>query len=134
MDKKCEFVNDGKKCQAYHIKSSKFCFIHAPEKSEQRKLALNKASEIKELYLPIEEGSAPAFNLPQKINLETSHGVKRAYVHVIRAAFAGGLDKASVGCLIYSLNGFVSSLEKLEMLQRLERCERLLKKMGIKIE
>lgn len=134
----CEFVKkNGERCGAAALKRTKGlkprCFWHTDDKeaSNDRKKALKKAAESKAIYLPLTaEDAAASIHLPKKINLSKSKDIRRAYTSIIKAAFLGGLDKATVGTLTYALNGYCAQLDKLELLERVEKLERHIKRMG----
>ena len=132
MDKKCEFIINGQRCRAYKITNSKYCFTHSndPKIMAMREEALKKAADSHKLYLPISLDEEVRYNLPSFVNLDTSKGIKRAYIIIIKAAAQGGIDERRLGALVYALNGYCSALERLELLEKLERLERLLIKRG----
>jgi len=131
-DKKCEFIKGGKRCRAYKITNSKYCFTHSddPKIKVMREKALKKAADSHKLYLPIGQAGEVSYNLPSFINLDTSKGIKRAYIIIIKAAAQGGIDERRLGALVYALNGYCSALEKLELLEKIERLEKILIKRG----
>lgn len=134
IDKHCEFVSEGgKRCRAYKITESKYCFTHSddPKVVIMREEALRKAAESHKLYFPISptENGAVGLNLPQAIDLNNSKSIKKAYRIIFKAATAGALSERWLGALIYALNGYVNSLEKIELVERVEKLEILVKCM-----
>lgn len=124
MDKHCEFISkEGKRCRAYKITGSKYCFTHSddPEIVVMREEALKKAAESHKLYLPIvgESGNEMG-NLPRFVKLDTEKGIKKAYIVVIRAIAQGLIDERRCGALIYALNGYVGALDRIKLLREKE--------------
>lgn len=124
MDKHCEFISkEGKRCRAYKITDSKYCFTHSddPEIVAMREEALRKAAESHKLYLPIStESKEVTLKLPRFINLNTTKGIKKAYITIIRAAAVGSIDERRLGALTYALNGYVNALDKIQSLKKEE--------------
>lgn len=125
---RCEFEKDGKKCKAYKITNSKYCFVHStdPEIIEMRHQALKKAGESHKLFLPLSrESESDNFNLPKFVDLGKTKGIKKAYITIIKASAQGLIDEKRLGALTYALNGYVNALDKIELLERLERLEKI---------
>lgn len=131
MGKRCEFEKDGKKCKAYRITDSKYCFVHSddPQIIEMRQQALKKAGESHKLFLPIENKDngevSGSLNLPKFVDLGKAKGIKKAYITIIKASAQGFIDERKLGALTYALNGYVNALDKIELLERIERLEKL---------
>ncbi len=129
MEKRCSYMNEeGKRCGAFKISNSLFCFTHSNdvETVKMRESALQKAAESKRLYLPMDSnGMEVSVPLPKSINLSTSKGIRKAYVSIIKASFCGGLDERKVGTLVYALNGYVNAIDKIELMERIERLEKM---------
>lgn len=123
VDKHCEFEKDGKRCRAYKITNSKYCFTHSddPEIVAMREEALKKAAESHKLYLPIvgESGNGMV-SLPCFVKLDTEKGIKKAYIVVIKAIAQGLIDERRGGALVYALNGYVNAVEKIKLFREKE--------------
>lgn len=120
----CEFISsEGKRCRAYKVTGSKYCFTHSdePEIVAMREEALKKAAESHKLFLPISaESKEVVARLPRFVKLNSIKGIKKAYITIIKAALAGSIDERRLGALTYALNGYVNALEKLESLKKEE--------------
>ena len=129
MDKRCEFEKDSKRCNAYKITDSKYCFVHSddPEVVEMRQQALKKAGESHKLFLPIDNKDSNevsgSLNLPKFIDLGKAKGIKKAYITIIKASAQGLIDEKRLGALTYALNGYVNALNTIELLERIEALE-----------
>lgn len=123
MDNKhCEFVSkEGKRCRAYKITDSKYCFTHSDDHEivAMREEALKKAAESHKLYLPIvDESGNKIVSLPRFVKLDTEKGIKKAYVVIIKAIAQGLIDERRCGALVYALNGYVNALDKIKLLRQ----------------
>lgn len=131
IDKHCEFVSEGgKRCRAYKITNSKYCFTHSddPKVIIMREEALRKAADSHKLYFPISpvENGKVGINLPQVTDL-SSKGIKKLYIAIIKAGLLGMIDVKRQGAFTYTLNSLVSAIEKIDLLERIENLERLFK-------
>lgn len=120
MDKHCEFEKDGKRCRAYKITNSKYCFTHSddPEIIAMREEALKKAAESHKLYLPVVgETANEMVSLPRFVRLDKEKGIKKAYIVVIKAIAQGLIDERRGGALVYALNGYVNAIDKIKLLR-----------------
>ena len=126
VDKQCEFMKDGRKCKAWKITNSKYCFTHSddPEIVVMREIAHRKASESRKLYLPLNPEEVKDVSLPKFVDLGKAKGIKKAYITIIKAASLGQIDERRLGALTYALNGYVSALDKIGLLERIEALER----------
>jgi len=125
---RCKFDKDGKKCKAYQITDSKYCFVHSdnPEILEMRQQALKKAGESHRLFLPI--NNTDSFGvLPKFVDLGKAKGIKKAYITIIKASAMGLIDEKRLGALTYALNGYVNALDKVELLERIEALEKIVR-------
>ena len=125
---RCEFERDGKRCKAYKITASKYCFVHSddPQILEMRQQALKKAGESHKLFLPISsEAESGSLNLPRFVDLGKAKGIKKAYITIIKASAQGLIDEKRLGVLTYALNGMVAALNTIELLERIEKLEKL---------
>ena len=125
---RCEFERDGKRCKAYKIIASKYCFVHSddPEILELKQQALKKAGESHKLFFPLSNGEeGEVLNLPKFVDLGKAKGIKKAYITIIKASAQGLIDEKRLGALTYALNGYVNALDKIELLERIERLEKI---------
>ena len=136
---KCEkMMKTGKRCNAYAVTDTKYCFLHSddPVMIKKREEALQKASDSKKLFLPItskagkvavagEDSSGVSLNFPKFVDLSKAKGIKKAYITIIRAAAEGALDVKTLGPLTYALNGYVNAIEKIDLMERIEVLERI---------
>ena len=131
---KCEFEKNGKRCNAYQITDSKYCFVHSddPQILKMRQQALKKAGDSHKLFLPSNNDTESSnFNLPRFVDLGKAKGIKKAYITIIKSSAQGLIDEKKLGALTYALNGYVNALDKIELLERIEILEKIVSQRNL---
>lgn len=116
---KCKFKKpNGKKCQAWAMTGSDFCFAHNPNKKQERALACIKG------------GQTPKKNLNPltKVRLKEQKDVARLLSKTINEVRTGEIELKVATCIGYLSNILIKALSQGELETRLEKIEKIIEK------
>jgi len=121
---KCKFVKStGEQCQANAIKNSDYCFMHDPNKIQERTLAVKKGGLAPKKFL---------LNNQDEVTLETAQDAKRFLAMVINGVWQGKIPATPVAnTLGFLIRCFLDAHEKADIETRLDEIEERIKNGGL---
>lgn len=113
-EKQCQFIRNGRRCQAWAIKNSQFCFAHSPDRKRERMLARSKG------------GKSPKrnYNVLEPIKIESHKDVVKLVSQTINEVRQGMVDVRIANCIFYGGGILIRALEFSDLEKRLEELEK----------
>ena len=115
--KQCSFMKlNGKRCCAWAMDNSEFCFTHNPETKDLRKEAVIKGGK----------GNKKETHSLDLIKVENSKDVVDLIVKTINELRTGLIDVRVANCTFYGSGQLIKALETSDLEKRLEEIEKIL--------
>ncbi len=117
MKPKCKFIkSNGKRCGAWAMTDSDFCFTHDPNKKEERALAISKGGKSpKKNYNPL-----------PPVELSDNKSVANLLAQTINEVRAGEIDLRVANCIGYLSGHLIKALEISDIEKRVEEIEKII--------
>jgi len=121
---RCKFAKpNGERCRANAIKNSDYCFMHDPNKIQERALAVKKGGLAPKKFL---------LNNQDEVALETAQDAKRFLAMVINGVWQGKIPATPVAnTLGFLIRCFLDAYEKADIEMRLDEIEKRIEKGGL---
>lgn len=117
MNNQCQFIKkNGKRCEAFTIKNSNYCFSHNPDLKKEKMLAVKKGGLAKKRFL---------LNYQDKVVLETAKDAKNFLALVINEVWQGKIPSTPVASTLgFLVRCFLDAFEKSEIETKISDIER----------
>lgn len=112
----CKYIKNKKRCGAYAMNDSDFCFSHNPEAKELKQLAVIKGGKVSKRSLGV---------LLPAVSIEEKKDVIPFLVSVINELRTGKIDNRKANALAYVGGVLIKAYELAEMEDRLEKIEKV---------
>lgn len=121
MAEKCkEKKSGGKRCGAWAMKGSSYCFSHNPETVEQHREATRAGGKVGKSITPGTDADT--------LRIGTSEELLTATVQTINEVRRGEIDAKTANCLGYLFNVAGKALEAVELRREIDEVRRLVER------
>jgi len=108
--------HDGKRCNAWAMENSDFCFTHSPETEKQRKEAVSKGGK----------GNRKNYGPLEIIEIKNNRDIVRLISKTINEVRQGLVEVRIANCIFYGSGQLLKALEVAELEERVVRIEEIL--------